>query len=270
MMPLESLTVHLKESGQKALVPFLTAGYPDKETFDRLLGAVAASGCRILEIGVPFSDPTADGPVIQAASQRALQEGVTLSDALAMAGRAHRDHGLLPVLMGYLNPILNHGFAAFAADCARNGVAGCIVPDLPPEEADVLRIPLADQGVALVDLVAPTSPPHRLAMIGSRARGFLYLVAVTGVTGSDSGQGQDLTAYIHRVGGACDLPRYVGFGVNTPEQAVTICRDADGVIIGSQLIRIISEAVDPESAVHLVQQFLTEVNRALSTRKETA
>ncbi len=267
MMVLEELTTQLRAAGRKALVPFLTAGYPDPTTFDQLVGSVARSGCRLLEIGVPFSDPTADGPVIQSSSQVALSQGVTLGASLAMAGRARSEHGLTPVLMGYLNPILSYGFAAFADDCARQGVAGCIVPDLPPEEAGELRGLLAERGVALVDLVAPTSPDQRLRAIGAQARGFLYLVAVTGVTGhaaGNSGQGQGLVDYLERVRQACPLPRYVGFGVSTPEQAAVISRHADGVIIGSQLIRIIAGAPDAQSAPVLVENFLSQVNRALA------
>ena len=263
MMALTKLTTELRSAGQKALVPFLTAGYPHRETFAELLGAVARSGCRLLEIGVPFSDPTADGPVIQASSQQALEQGVTLAAALEMAGQARHEHGLLPILMGYLNPLLSFGLDNFAEACARQGVAGCIVPDLPPEESAELRELLTERDVALVDLVAPTTPAARLRDIGGRARGFLYLVAVTGVTGAETGPGHDLESYLDRVGQACALPRYVGFGVSTPDQAATICRHADGVIIGSQLIRIIS-AAHRSSAPARVEEFLTRVNQALA------
>jgi tryptophan synthase alpha chain len=263
MTALERLTRQLRDEGTKVLVPFLTAGYPDAATFAALTGAIARSGCRLMEIGIPFSDPVADGPVIQAASQRALEQGVTLDKVLAMAGQAHREHGLSVVLMGYLNPILRSDAAVFAAACAQQGVVGVIVPDLPPEEAGALRHLLLDQGVSLVDLAAPTTSPHRLATIAEQAAGFLYLVSVTGVTGAGISAPQDLADYLERVARHSSLPRYVGFGVNGAEQAARICRQADGVIIGSELIRIIDRAAGPDQAVADLEAFLTEVNRAL-------
>lgn len=263
MSRLTDLTRQLRREGARTVVPFLTAGYPDRETFARLTGAVAAAGCRIMEIGVPFSDPVADGPVIQAASQQALAGGMTLFEALTLAGAAHRDHGLEVVLMGYLNPVLSLGAERFAAACAREEVAGVIVPDLPPEEAGGLRDLLADRDVALIDLVAPTTTPQRLEHIAGRAAGFLYLVSVTGVTGAATSGGHELDAYLDRVAASCDLPRYVGFGVSGPEQAAHICRHADGVIIGSALLRLVGEAPSADRAVSDLQEFLSNINRAV-------
>lgn len=265
MSRLEDLTRALRDEGSKALVPFLTAGYPDRETFAELVGAVARSGCRILEIGVPFSDPVADGPVIQASSQQALAQGVTLSESLSLAGRAHRDHGLEIVLMGYLNPILSLGAEKFVRACGQEKVAGIIVPDLPPEEATGLRELLSAAGVTLIDLVAPTTTPQRLEEIARRAAGFLYLVSVTGVTGTGAAVQNNLDAYLTKVARVSDLPRYVGFGVSSAEQAAAICRQADGVIIGSALIRLVADAPSPQEAVALLENFLKNVNRALAT-----
>ena len=163
MTTLTRTTARLRAEGRTAVVPFLTAGYPDTATFRRLLAATAEAGAPIVEIGVPFSDPVADGPAIQAASQVALAQGMTLGGALAEAGHAARDHGLQPVLMGYLNPLLAYGPERFAAACAEQGVAGVIVPDLPLEEAGGLRPLLKEHDVSLVELVAPTSGPQRLA-----------------------------------------------------------------------------------------------------------
>lgn len=267
MTRLAEITSGLRAEGTKALVPFLTAGYPDRMTFHRLTAAVAASGCRLMELGVPFSDPVADGPVIQAASRQALDQGVTLTEALTMAGRAHREHGLEIVLMGYLNPILHLGPETFAEACRRENVAGVIVPDLPSEEAAGLRVLLADRNVTLVDLVAPTTTDQRLEKIAAAARGFLYLVAVTGVTGAVSASSGDLAAYLDRVARHGDLPRYVGFGVSTPEQAAQVCAHADGVIIGSALLRLIARAPGPDQAVQAVAGFLHDVNQALGGPK---
>lgn len=267
MSRLDDITRGLRTDGTKTLVPFLTAGYPDRETFAQLVGAVARSGCRLMEIGVPFSDPVADGPVIQASSQRALAQGVTLTEAVAMAGAAHRDHGLEVILMGYLNPILSYGAEDFALACEREAVAGIIVPDLPPDEAGGLRAMLTAKGVTLIDLVAPTTTRQRLESIARQAAGFLYLVSVTGVTGTGAAAQDNLDAYLERVGGISDLPRYVGFGVSSGEQAAEICRQADGVIIGSALIRLIEDAASSQEAVTLLEDFLNNVNRALATVK---
>jgi tryptophan synthase alpha chain len=265
MIRLTDLTRQWRREGRKTLVPFLTAGYPDRQTFAELTGAVARSGCRLMEIGVPFSDPVADGPVIQAASQQALAQGVTLAEALAMAGAAHREHGLEVVLMGYLNPILHLGAEKFAAACAAENVAGVIVPDLPPEEGAGLRDLLAARGVALIDLVAPTTTEQRLEHIAARAAGFLYLVSVTGVTGSATAGGDDLHTYLDRVARGTDLPRYVGFGVSGPDQAADICRHADGVIIGSALLRLVAETGTGPQAAARLQEFLTRINQALAS-----
>jgi len=220
-----------------------------------------------MEIGVPFSDPVADGPVIQASSQKALAQGVTLNEALEMAGTAHREHGLEIVLMGYLNPILHLGAQEFTSACQREKVAGVIVPDLPPEESAGLRAMLAENDVSLIDLVAPTTSQTRLEAIAPQAAGFLYLVSVTGVTGSSlSGPGK-LTDYLQRVQEASDLPGYVGFGVSTATQAVEICTQADGVVMGSALIRLIEEAATHDEAVTAFSKLLNDISGALARMK---
>lgn len=267
-MKLTDLTEGMRARGEKGLVPFLTAGYPDRATFSRLVAATAEAGCRVLEIGVPFSDPIADGPVIQAASQQALAGGATLGGALEMAGEAARDHGLAPVLMGYLNPILRYGAERFADACAARGVAGAIVPDLPLEESAGLRELLIARGVALIDLAAPVSGPERLRMLGAGAEGFLYLVSVTGVTGTAADIERDLAAYVARVRAACRRPLYVGFGVSDPERARRVAAHADGVIIGSALVRFVQEAPDADAAVAAVGGFLRDVRTALDGRAE--
>jgi len=252
----------MRETGQTALVPFLTAGWPDRDTFRGVVAEAAAAGCRILEIGVPFSDPVADGPAIQAASAEALAQGMTLTEAIALAGQAHSEHGLQIVLMGYLNPVLSFGPERFAAACSEAKVAGVIVPDLPLEEAAGLRALLLEHGVSLVELVAPTSGPERFEAYGRQATGFLYLVSTTGVTGA--GVGGDIERYVGRVREYCDLPLYVGFGISGPESAAAVAAHADGVVIGSALQRIIAAIPDRKQAVAEAGAFLRSVANAVS------
>ena len=242
MTRLAELTGRLRTEGRKPVVPFLTAGYPDSETFDAVMGAAAAAGCPLVEIGIPFSDPVADGPVIQAASQKALAAGMSLEGTLEMAGRTARDHGLAVVLMGYLNPLLKMGPENFARACADQAVAGVIVPDLPLEEARGLRDILLAHGVELVDLVAPTTGDDRLTAHAEAAGGFLYLVSTTGVTGSGPAADDGLEAYVARVRRANPLPLYVGFGISEPAHAARVAACADGAVVGSALIRLIDEA----------------------------
>ncbi len=266
-MRLREITESTRAAGRKALVPFFTAGYPDEATCLRLLATAAAAGCRVIEVGIPFSDPMADGPVIQASSERALAQGMTLRRALdlieraSVAGAAPAPAGF--VVMSYLNPILQMGVAAFAERAARAGVAGVILPDVPLEESGELRPALARAGIALVDLVAPTSGDERVAAIARQAEGFLYLVSLTGVTGVRAGLAAGLADFIARVRRASGLPLYVGFGVSTPEQAAEVARAADGVIIGSALIRLIQAAPDQEAAVAAVSGCLARVTAAM-------
>jgi tryptophan synthase alpha chain len=262
---LTHLTAELRARGTKPLVPFLTAGYPDEQTFNGVLAAAAQAGCPLVEIGIPFSDPVADGPVIQASSQRVLAQGMTLARTLELAADAEREHGLAVVLMGYLNPILKLGPEVFAEACRTARIAGVIIPDLPPEEAGGLRGLLAQGGTDLVDLVAPTTDPERLARNTAQATGFLYLVSTTGVTGTGSTPAAQLPDYVRRVRAITDLPLYVGFGIATPEQAARVAQVADGAIVGSALIRIINEAGD--DGVAAAATFLDTMVRAMQLEK---
>jgi tryptophan synthase alpha chain len=264
MTRLSDLTQRLKNEGTKPVVPFLTAGYPDRETFAGVMGAAAEAGCPLVEIGIPFSDPVADGPVIQAASQRVLGQGMTLKGTLDLARSAATDHGLTVVLMGYLNPILKMGAERFAQACGEAQVAGVIVPDLPLEESQNLRALLLDHDVDLVDLVAPTTDTKRLIEHTEAARGFLYLVSTTGVTGSGPGTGDDLESSVARVRQANPLPLYVGFGIAQPEQAARVAACADGAVVGSALIQTLDEAGTGPEAVAAARDFLTSMNQAMS------
>jgi tryptophan synthase alpha chain len=261
---LTRITRELKAAGTRPLVPFLTAGFPDESTFGALLAVVASAGCPLVEIGIPFSDPVADGPVIQMSSQQALGQGMTLTRTLELAAGAANDHGLGVVLMGYLNPILKFGPDRFAAACGEAKVAGVIIPDLPPEEASGIRSLLAVDGTDLVDLVAPTTDPARLARNVPLAGGFLYLVSTTGVTGV-AADNDTLPAYVARVRALTDLPLYVGFGLAEPGQAARVAAVADGAIVGSALIRVISEAGD--NAVAAAATYLGRMVRAMQSVK---
>jgi len=263
-MNLTGMTEAMRQKGEKALVPFLTAGYPDESTFLGLVEAAAGAGCRLMEIGIPFSDPIADGPVIQASSEKALANGMTLRRAIALAAEARRNAGIDIVLMGYVNPILRMGVAEFADSAREAGVAGAIIPDVPGEESAGIRRTLAEGGLTLIDLVAPTSSNGRIEAITKSAEGFVYLVALTGVTGSSTPAAGGLGAFAGKVREHTKLPLYAGFGISTPEHAARAVRHADGVIIGSALIRIIESSRSSGEAVAAAGGFLRDIHQAIN------
>jgi tryptophan synthase alpha chain len=238
-----------------ALMPYLMGGFPDLDTSREIGLAYARAGADLVELGVPFSDPLADGPVIHAAGTAALRAGATLPGVLEV-GRALAAH-LPVVVMCYSNVIFARGVERFADALLEASVSGLIVPDLPLEEAQDVFDACEARGVALVPLVAPTTPDERLGRIGDRARGFLYTVALTGTTGERAGLGDELAAIVARAAAHTDVPVAVGFGIGTPEQAVNAAAaGAEGVIVGSRLVRAAGEADDPASAVaELVRDF---------------
>jgi tryptophan synthase alpha chain len=231
-----------------ALMPYLMGGFPDLEISRAIGEAYADAGADLVELGVPFSDPLADGPAIQAAGTAALRAGTTVEGVLDVAA-ALSEH--LPVaVMCYANPILARGVEAFARALADAGAAGLIVPDLPMEEASATRAACDDAGVALIPLVAPTTPDDRLEQIGAQARGFLYTVSLTGTTGERKTLAEDLPPILKRAKAATTVPVAVGFGIATPEQAAQAAdAGADGVIVGSRLVREAAEAENPPEAV---------------------
>ena len=257
---LHAVTTSLRAAGRKALVPYLTAGFPSLAEGPALLEAVAAAGCRVVEIGVPFSDPVADGPVIQAAAARALAQGTTLADCLELAARAAALE-LVPVLMTYVNPVLAMGWERFAAAAADAGAGGVILPDVPLEESAPAREALRAAGLALVDLVAPTSGPARTERIARTARGFLYVVSHTGVTGGDAALDAALAPLMARVRAVTDTPCYVGFGIGTPERARAAAALADGVVVGSALLRVVENA-EPAARPEAARTFLASLAAA--------
>jgi tryptophan synthase alpha chain len=235
----------LKAQGRAALVTFLTAGDPDSDTSLTILKALPQAGADVIELGMPFTDPMADGPAIQASSQRALKAGQTLKKTLAMV-RAFRkgDPDTPVVLMGYFNPIYVHGVAKFLADAKAAGVDGLIVVDLPPEEDDELCVPALKAGLNFIRLATPTTNDKRLAAVLANTSGFVYYVSITGITGTatpDTGQVADAVARIKR---RTDLPVAVGFGVKTAAHARALAMGADGVVVGSALIDALKGSLD--------------------------
>ena len=227
----------LKERGEKALVPFITAGDPDLETSRRLALEIAARGADLLELGIPFSDPLADGPTIQAASSRALKNKVHFADVLALAGALRRETDIPLILMGYYNPILQYGLEKAAQDAAHQGVDGFIIPDLPPEEAESWRNSAQAMNISTIFLAAPTSGPERLKTLGRLTRGFLYYVSVTGITGARTDLPRELIRQLEEVRAAVKCPVAVGFGISTPEQVQKLAPHVDGVVVGSAIVQ---------------------------------
>jgi tryptophan synthase alpha chain len=231
-----------REQGRAALMPYYTLGYPDRETSLAVIEAIADHS-DMLELGVPFSDPLADGPTIQHSTQISLEQGTTLRGCLEMV-RELRSRGLrIPVLLfGYINPFLAYGLETLARDASAAGVDGFIVPDLPPEEAAEFEDAATTQGLAFIHFLAPTSNPARIDAVTTRARDFIYLVSVTGVTGARQSFHANLADFIGSVRARTATPLAVGFGISTPEQAAAIGRLADGVIVGSALINAVDQA----------------------------
>ncbi|MFQ5511335.1 MAG: tryptophan synthase subunit alpha [Candidatus Krumholzibacteriia bacterium] len=265
-MKLREVTTTLKKGREKALVAFLTAGYPDQTTFAELVRAAAGAGCDVIEIGIPFSDPIADGPLIQQSSQQALDAGMSLGKSLDIVAALSAQIDTPLVVMSYYNPILQMGNERFAVRAAEAGISGVIIPDMPVEESGTVRGIFSQNDVVYLDLIAPTSSDDRIGRIVERADGFLYLVSVTGVTGVRSPAAEDLKRFTNRVRARTGLPLYVGFGISDAEKARTAARTADGVIIGSALVRLIHSAASGEEAVSSVRAFLTDVKKALSAR----
>jgi tryptophan synthase alpha chain len=229
------------QENRAAFIPFLMGGDPDAATAQALLNALPEAGADIVELGIPFSDPMADGPVIQAAGLRALRAGATLKTILAQAASFRAAHDATPlVLMGYLNPVYIYGYEAFARDAQAAGVDGIILVDLPPEEAAELEPILSRYGIALVRLIAPTSVPARLPLLAQGASGYLYYVSVTGITGAGAASSQSVDAAMAQIHAATDLPVCVGFGIKTPEDVARFNR-ADGVVVGSAIVKKIEE-----------------------------
>ena len=241
MTRIDATFKRLKARGEKALIPFITAGDPDLPTTRALALEMARRGADVLELGIPFSDPLADGPTIQAASTRAVQGGVHLPEVLALAGKLRAEMEIPLVLMGYYNPILQYGLEKTAKNAAALGVDGFIIPDLPLEEAGPWRRAAARAGVAAIFLAAPTSGPERIRKAGHLTRGFLYYVSVTGITGARTELPPDLVAALQEVRSLVKCPLAVGFGISTPEQVRWLAPFVDGVVVGSAIVQRVAK-----------------------------
>lgn len=239
VVPFPSLAERLeraRDGGRKLLVAYLTAGYPDREATERALVALAEAGTDAIELGVPFSDPLADGPVIAAASQAALERGTTLAEAIEI-GAEFADSDRPPlVLFTYLNPLHSRGFDRAAGECAAAGFGGVLVADLPFDEGEGIADALAAAGVPLVRLAAPTTPPDRLRSLARRSAGFVYLIARTGVTGAGSGADARLAEQVAVLREETDLPIVIGFGIASTEDARRVAGMADGIVVGSGFV----------------------------------
>jgi len=251
-----------REQGRAALMPYMMGGFPDAEASRAIARAYADSGADLIELGIPFSDPLADGPVIHAAATTALEAGSGLEQALESC--AEVSDRVPVVVMAYSNPILAVGGEAFASRLADAGACGVIVPDLPLGEGAEVREAIAGAGLALVPLVAQTTEPSRRLEIIRIAQGFIYAVAVIGTTGERSGDvGEALRDFVSDLRERAEVPVSVGFGISTPEQVAAFGEVADGVIVGSRLVREVQDASDTEAAVAAVSRFLSEAKEAL-------
>ena len=245
--------------GRKALIVYITVGYPSIEATKKVVPLLAECGCDIVELGIPFSDPLADGATIQNASHQAILNGVTPQMCLDIAGELGKKVDMPLVFMSYFNPLLSYGLEKFCRACAVSSVGGLIIPDLPPDEGGELDELTRQNGLDLIYLLPPTATVARASLIAQRSQGFIYLVSVIGVTGARTSLPQNLEASIARLRTITAKPLCVGFGISSPEQAHEACRLADGVIIGSKIIQLI----ETDASLAALRDFLKEVRESL-------
>ncbi len=253
----------LKERSEKALITFITAGDPDLATSEQIVHALVESGVDLIELGFPFSDPMADGPTIQLASERALKSGTTLCGVLAMVARVRLHSNVPIVLMGYYNPVFCYGLERFAREAAAAGVDGLLLVDLPPEEAEELHPYLEKVGIDLITLLAPTTGEERSVQLAADGEGFLYYVSMTGVTGSQQVNADAISAAVAELKGQSPVPVAVGFGVSTPEDARAVAGIADAVVVGSALVKLIAEFSGSPSLLDEVRNFARQLKAAI-------
>jgi tryptophan synthase alpha chain len=264
---------HLRRQGRGALIPFLEAFDPDRATSMAILRGMPAAGADLIEIGMPFTDPMADGPTVQVAGQRGLAAGASLRGTLGMVSDFRREDDTTPViLMGYLNPIFSYGPAKFCADAAAAGVDGLIVVDLPSEESTMLAPHAAAHEIDIIRLVAPTTDDARLPLVLNGSSGFVYYVAITGITGTRSAATEDLAAAIPRVRRATDLPIAIGFGVRTAKQAAEMVQIADAAVVASALIETLAASLDEQGRAtsETIPRILSQVRSLASAVHQVA
>ncbi|MDD5288252.1 MAG: tryptophan synthase subunit alpha [Dehalococcoidales bacterium] len=257
MSQLESV---FTQKNHKALIAYVTVGYPSLESTLKIVPVLADCGCDIVELGIPFSDPMADGATIQRASFKALKNGVTTKLCLDTAKKLSKKVSIPLVFMTYFNPVNSYGLEKFCRDCDLSGISGLIVPDLTPDEGQELETITQKNELDLIYLLAPTSTEERIRLVGSKSRGFIYLVSIAGVTGARSALPADLGRFVAKVRKTTERPICVGFGISTPEQAGQVAQIADGVIIGSKLIQLL-EADDEK--MKKTQAFIKAARKAL-------
>lgn len=244
----------------------MTAGDPNLSATKRLIGALERGGADVIELGIPFSDPMADGPVIQRASERALAKGTTLKKILSLVREVRRKSAIPILLMGYYNPILAYGLKEYARDAGHAGVDATLVVDLPPEESAELDRELKKAGIDLIYLLTPTSDAERIRLVARRARGFIYFVSITGITGAKLKSEEEIRRKVAEIRKQTPLPIAVGFGISKPEQAAKIAKFADGVVIGSALVSLIAGSSSSGRLGPAVERFARRMKSALRRR----
>ena len=235
----------LRAADRAGFIPFIMAGDPNLDASLALMQAAVDAGADLIEVGVPFSDPMADGPALQRSAQRALEAGTTLTGVLGLLARFRETSSVPVILFGYANPFLFYGAEALARDAHASGADGVLCVDIPPEEADDLQPACASAGLDMIFLLTPTSDRRRIARVKARAHGFIYYVSITGTTGAGAPEPDDIAAMITKVRASIDLPIGVGFGITTPTQAAAVARVADAVVVGSAVMRIVEEHAGP-------------------------
>lgn len=263
MTRIDAKFAELKAAGKKAFVAYIMAGDPDLETSFQVMQGLPGAGVDIIELGMPFTDPMADGPTIQLAGQRALDGGQTLQKTLDMVAEFRKADNTTPiVLMGYYNPIYNRGVDRFLTDARAAGIDGLIVVDLPPEEDSELCIPAQKAGLNFIRLATPTTDDKRLPKVLQNTSGFVYYVSITGITGAAAAQAVDVAPEVARIKAQTDLPVIVGFGITTPEAAETIAAVADGCVVGSAIVKLIGEGKPVAEVLNRVAALAGGAHRA--------
>jgi len=263
MTRIDTTFARLRAEGKKAFVAYIMAGDPDRGTSMSVMAGLPAAGVDIIELGMPFTDPMADGPTIQLAGQRALEGGQTLAKTLAMAAEFRKTDQTTPiVMMGYYNPIYSRGVDRFLADAQAAGIDGLIVVDLPPEEDAELCLPAQAAGLNFIRLATPTTDAKRLPKVLTNTSGFVYYVSITGITGAGAAQAADVAPEVARIKAATDLPVIVGFGITTPEAAQAIAGVADGCVVGSAIVKELGNGRSASEVLALVAALAAGAHRA--------
>jgi tryptophan synthase alpha chain len=263
MSRIEKKFVELKQADEAALIPFITAGDPDLQTTLKIMRALEAGGADCIELGIPFSDPTADGPTIQRASERALKKHINLRQILQMLGQFRSESDLPVILFGYFNPFFRFGLQNFCRQSARVGADGVLCVDLPPEESEELKRWTDAEEMNLIFLLSPTSGEDRVKLVTQKGRGFIYYVSVTGVTGARQSFDDQLRSQVAEVRRVTSIPVGVGFGISTPRQAAWIVEFADAVVIGSALVETIEHADGSSAKAKAARDFMLKIKRAM-------